>query len=116
MNFEGLPGHMSGRLRGLRSRAYEREDRRKALLKAKTERAGFEPAVRSPAHWFSKPADENHNHLNSQSLTKTKKCDVATNVDRILSDHPDLIKIIQEWPEMAESTKRGILAAVETTS
>ena len=59
------------------------------------------------------PLTENHKCSGHKALTDTWEDDVATSVANIISKSPDLVRLIQEWPEMAESTKRVILAAIK---
>lgn len=57
---------------------------------------------------FRKPLVKNHISLKNQSVTKSKKIDLAHFLAEILAENPDLIPVIEKWPAVSLELRRAI--------
>ena len=78
------------------------------------ERQGFEPWVRGiPRRRFSKAVTECHNDDTDSEFTSNELRVLPSSLPNSVETDPDLERVIQAWPTLAEPLRRAVLAMID---
>jgi len=62
------------------------------------------------------PTSSNQQSLDNKELTKNTNPVLATSLDNLVQIYPDLVELVNAWPELPEQVKAAIKALVKTHS